>query len=73
MKGSPGGSAIKKLPANAGRCGFDTWVRKIPWGRKWKPTPVFLLWKSHGQRSLVDYSSWGYEESNITEHKRERL
>ena len=25
------------------RCGFDPWVRKIPWRRKWKPTPVFLL------------------------------
>ena len=24
------------------RCGFDLWVRKIPWRRKWKSTPVFL-------------------------------
>ena len=30
---------------------FDPWVRKIPWRRKWKPTPVFLPGKSHGQRS----------------------
>ena len=30
-----------------------------PWRRKWQPTPVFLPGKSHGQRSLVDYSSWG--------------
>ena len=22
--------------------GFDPWVRKIPWRRKWHPTPVFL-------------------------------
>ena len=21
---------------------FDPWVRKIPWGGKWQPTPVFL-------------------------------
>ena len=21
---------------------FDPWVKKIPWGRKWQPTPVFL-------------------------------
>ena len=21
---------------------FDTWVRKIPWGKEWLPTPVFL-------------------------------
>ena len=24
------------------RCGFDPWVRKSPWRRKWQPTPVFL-------------------------------
>ena len=35
------------------RHGFDTWVGKIPWRRKWQPTPVFLPEKSHGQRSLV--------------------
>ena len=29
---------------------------KIPWKRKWQPTPVFLLGESHGQRSLVGYS-----------------
>ena len=27
------------------RLGFDPWVRKIPWRRKWQPTPVFLLGK----------------------------
>ena len=27
-------------------------VRKIPWKRKWRPTPVFLLGESHEQRSL---------------------
>ena len=24
------------------RCGFNPWVRKIPWRRAWHPTPVFL-------------------------------
>ena len=38
------------------RCEFDPWVRKIPWRRKWQPTPIFLPWKSPGQRSLVGYS-----------------
>ena len=38
---------------NYRRCGFDPWVVKIPWGRKWLPNPVFLHGKSHGQRSLV--------------------
>ena len=31
-------------------------VRKISWRRKWHPPLVFLPWKSHRQRSLVDYS-----------------
>ena len=47
---------VKSTPANAGgreRCGFDSWLRKIPWGRKWLPTLVFLSGESHGQRSLV--------------------
>ena len=42
------------------RHGFNPWVGKIPWRRKWQPTPVFLSGKSHGQRSLMDYSSWGH-------------
>ena len=27
------------------RCGLDPWVRKIPWRRKWQPTPIILAWK----------------------------
>ena len=34
------------------------WVRKIPWRRKWQPTPLFLPGESHEQRSLVGYSPW---------------
>ena len=30
-----------------------SWVGKIPWRRKWQPTPVFLPGECHGQRSLV--------------------
>ena len=42
------------------RLGFNPWVRKILWRRKWQPTAVFLPEKiSHGQRSLVCCSSWG--------------
>jgi len=39
---------------------------KIPWRKKWQPTPVFLPGKSHGHRSLVGYSR-GSKESHITE------
>ena len=48
------------------RCGFDPGVRKIPWRKKWQPTPVFLPEKSQGQRSLVGYSSWGLKDSDTT-------
>ena len=34
-------------------------VRKIPWRRKWKPTPASLPGESHGQRSPAGYSPWG--------------
>ena len=49
------------------RCGFSSWVWKIPWWRKCQPTPVFLLGESHGQRSLLGYSPWGHKESDTTE------
>ena len=44
-----------------GRCGFDPWVGKRPWERKWKPTPVFLPGEFHGERSLVGYTPWNWE------------
>ena len=49
------------------RHGFDPWIRKIPWRRKWQPTPVFLPGEFHGQRSLVGFSPWGHKESDMTE------
>ena len=50
-----------------GRPGFNPWVGKKPWRRKWQPTPVLLPGKSHGRRSLVGYSPWGHKESDTTE------
>ena len=50
-----------------GRPGFDPWVGKIPWRRKWQSTPVFLPGESHGRRSLVGYSPQGRKESDTTE------
>ena len=55
------------------RQGFNPWVRKIPWSRKWHPTLVFLLEKSHGQRSLAGYSPSGRKESDKTEHSCKHL
>ena len=45
----------------------DPQVGKIPWRRKWQPTPVLLLGKFHGWRSLVCYRPWGRKESDTTE------
>ena len=63
----PGVSDCKESACNAGRPRFDPWVKKIPWRRKWLPTPVFLPRESHGQRSLVGYSPWVHKESDTTE------
>ena len=54
---------VKRLPTMR-KTWFNPWVRKISWRRKWRPTPVFLPEKSHGQRSLVGYSPKGYRESD---------
>ena len=35
--------------------------------RQWHPTPVLLPGESHGRRSLVGYSPWGHEQSDMTE------
>ena len=49
------------------RGGLDPWVGKIPWRRKWLPTPVFLPGEFHEQRSLADYSPWDHKELDMTE------
>ena len=42
---------------------FHPWVRKIPYKRKWQPTPVFLPEKSHKQKSLMGYSPKSLQKS----------
>jgi len=57
---------VKNLPAMP-----KTWVQTLRWEdplEKGMAThQVFLPGESHGQRSLVDYSSWGCKESDMTE------
>ena len=55
---------VKNSPANAGDAA-DTGL--IPWRRKGQPTPVFLLGKSHGQRSLAGYGPWSQRDADTTE------
>ena len=57
--GFPGWLSGKEPTCQCRRQGFNPWVRKIPWRRKWQPIPVFLPGKSQGQKGLVGYSPWG--------------
>ena len=41
------------------RPGFNPWLGKTPWRRKWQPTPVFLPGKSHGPEKLGGLQSRG--------------
>ena len=52
----------KKSSCQCRWLGFNPWIGKIPWSRKWQFTPVFLHGKFHEQRSLVGYSPWGCKE-----------
>jgi len=61
VKGFPGGASGKESACQCRRCRLDLWVGKIPWGRKWQLTPVFLSGKSHGQRSRVGLQSMGLQ------------
>ena len=48
---------------------WDNWLvlTKYERRRQWHPTPVLLLGKSHGRRSLVGCSPWGHKEFDTTE------
>ena len=45
---------------------FDPWVGKIPWRRKWLPTPVFLPGEFHGQRSIGSQKKVGHDWATFT-------
>ena len=58
--GFPDGSSGKESTCNAGDAGDRGLTpeseRKIPWRKKWRPTPVFLPGKPHGWRNCVGNS-----------------
>ena len=67
LLGFHGGSVIKTLCLQFRRPGFDPWVRKIPWRRKWQPSPVFLPGESHGWRSWWARVQWDCQRVHRTE------
>ena len=67
-----GGSDSKESACNAGDClqyrkpRFDPWVRKIPWRRKWAPTPVLLAWRIPRTEEPGRLQSMGSQELDMT-------
>ena len=59
-----GGSVVKNVTANA-RDARDAGLilGKIPWRRKWQPTPVYLPGNFQGQRSLAGFTVHGVAKS----------
>ena len=79
----PAGSIVKKqtnkkkthLPVQeTQRHGFNPWVRKSPWRRKWQPTPVFLPGESHGQKTSVEATVFRVTKNRtrLSMHMQER-
>ena len=71
INGLPRWHSGKESACQCRRCKrhrFDPWVGKIPWRRKWQPSPVFLPGKSHGQRSLEGYHPWDCKDLDTAEH-----
>ena len=58
LQGLPRWFSGKESACQCRRHGFDPWVGKMPWRRKWQPIPVFLSAKVCGQRNLVGYISF---------------
>ena len=54
-------SSVGRVWLQCRRPGFNPWVRKIPWRRKWPSTSAFLPGASCRQRSLAGYSLWGHK------------
>ena len=67
LQGLPWWLSRESIYLQCRRPGFNPWLRKIPWRRKWQHTPVLLPRKAHGWRSLLGYSPWGCKELDTTE------
>jgi len=48
----------KRICLQCKRCRFDSSCGKIPWRRKWQPTPEFLTGEFHGGRRMVGCNAW---------------
>ena len=63
----------KECVSQCRRRGFDPWVGKILWRRKWQPTPVFLLknptdrgaWLATGGHKGSDLLNWEFKKVTL--------
>ena len=65
-KGLPRWFSGKESAYSAGDAegSFNPWARKIPWRKKWQPTPVFLLGYSDLKRGIIIYNcvfAWAFQ------------
>ena len=54
--------SAKESTCQTGDAGLIPGSGRSPGGGHGNPSPLFLLGKCHGQRSLPGYSSWGHKE-----------
>ena len=59
LKGFPGGSVVRNLPASAGGVGTVPGLGRCPGERNGCPLQYSCLGRSYGQRNLVGYDPWG--------------
>ena len=66
IRGFPDGSVVKNPPAV-----LETWVQSLgqedPLEKEMATHSSILALKSHGQRSLADYSPWSHKRLEMTE------
>ena len=65
--GFPGGSVINNPSTNAGDMSAVPGLGTAPGGGNGNPLWYSCLWKFQRERSLADYSSWGFKELDMTE------
>ena len=67
MDYDPGGSAGKQPACNAGDLGLIPGLGRSLGGGHGNPLQNSCVENSHGQRSLVDYSPWDFNELDMTD------
>ena len=76
LRGLPWKLRWYRVCLQCGRPGFNPWVRKIPWRRKWQPTAVLFVWKipwteePGGLQSTGSQRVWVISLSHATEKEQ---